>query len=835
MQTLLELLAEMRRLGDREALRFYSGFRTWKLTYRDLYGQIGAFVSQLDRIGLKKGDRAIIWAENRPEWVSVFWACVARGVHVVPVDYRSSAELVERIQVEVQSRLIVTGDSVRWEGPDVRRFSMAELADLPVIERFEASQISPDDVVEIVYTSGTTGEPMGVVHRHKNICANLTPLQTEMRKYEKWARPFQPVRILDMLPLSHLFGQSLGIFVPPLLGGAAVFMLELHASAILDTIRRERVSVLVSVPKLLMNLQHEVERKFHPPNIPARRKGIPGILERWWRYRKVHAGLGFKFWALVVGGAEVSADVEAFWTRLGFLVVQGYGLTETSPVVALNHPFNARSGSIGKPLHGQEVRIAADGEILVRGESVIHDYVGARAGEQGRIDDQGWLHTGDIGEIDAEGRLYYKGRKKEMIVTSEGLNVYPQDVERVLNSMPQVKESAVVAARRDGEEQVHAALILRDASADPAALVAEANRRLESHQRIQSWSLWPDEDFPRTPSTMKVKRGEVARRIAQGATAAQPGGAESILARLKDARLEGSDTPHGQDLDISSLERVELLSELESQYGVELDERRFAEVSSVDELNALLREAGEQTASAERALLPRWTRSYPVRALRFLMVQAVILPLFRGLLTLEVTGAENLQNLDTPVLFASNHQSHLDTPAIFAALPRCWRYRVAPAMSQDYFRAWLEPGSASFRERIAAMFEYFLVAGVFNAYPLPQRMAGVRRALKYTGELIDEGYCPLVFPEGKRTPDGTLQPFKTGIGLMATRLKAPVVPVHVAGLFEIYSIHDSWPKRGVVRVTIGAPLHLEHGSDEETATRTIEEAIRRMASPHFTS
>jgi long-chain acyl-CoA synthetase len=359
-----------------------------------------------------------------------------------------------------------------------------------------------------------------------------------MRKYEKWARPFQPVRILDMLPLSHLFGQSLGIFVPPLLGGAVVFMQEMHAGAILSTIRREHVSGLVSVPKLLMNLEHEVERKFHPPNIAAKRKGVPGILERWWRYRKVHTGLGFKFWALVVGGAEVNAEVEAFWTRLGFLVVQGYGLTETSPVVALNHPFNARSGSIGKPLHGQEVKIGPDGEILVRGESVIHDYVGARAGEQGRIDEQGWLHTGDIGEIDSEGRLYYKGRKKEMIVTSEGLNVYPQDVEGVLNTMPQVKESAVVAVRRDGEEQVHAALILRDAAADPAAIVAEANRRLESHQRIQSWSVWPEEDFPRTTSTMKVKRGEVARRIAQGHTAGKQEGAESIIARLKgSARL----------------------------------------------------------------------------------------------------------------------------------------------------------------------------------------------------------------------------------------------------------------------------------------------------------
>jgi long-chain acyl-CoA synthetase len=823
MQTLLEVLAEIRRLDHGEALRFYNGFRTWRLSYGELYHDIGAFAGFLDGAGIGKGDRAIIWAENRPEWVSAFWGCVARGVHVVPVDFRSSIDLVKRIQHEVHARLIVAGDSVACQGLDVPQLPLSQFAALPANEGFEPAALSPDDVVEIVYTSGTTGEPMGVVHRHHNICANLSPIQTEMRKYQKWARPFQPVRILDMLPLSHLFGQSLGIFIPPLLGGAAVFMSELHAGAILDTVKRERVSVLVSVPKLLMNLQYEIERRLHPPNVTAKRKGVPGIFERWWRYRKVHAALGYKFWALIVGGAEVNPELEAFWTRLGFLVVQGYGLTETSPVVALNHPFNARSGSIGKPLHGQEVRIATDGEILVRGESVIHDYVGARAGEAGRIDEHGWLHTGDIGEIDPEGRLYYKGRKKEMIVTSEGLNVYPQDVEHVLNSLPQVRDSAVVAARRGGEEQVHAALLLRDAAADPAEIVAEANQRLESHQRVQSWSLWPDEDFPRTPSTMKVKRGEVARRIAQGGEAKQEqiaGG--GILARLQAGGAQ-------RDLGLSSLERVELLAELETHYGVELDERRFAEASSLDELNALVRSAGEQTPQREAMLLPRWARSLPARAFRFLVIEGLVIPLFRGLLTLEVEGIENLANLQSPVLFASNHQSDLDTPAIFAALPRRWRYRVAPAMSQDYFRAWLQPGTAPFRERMTSMAEYFLATEFFNAYPLPQRMAGVRRALKYTGELIGLEYCPLVYPEGKRTPDGQLQPFKSGIGLMATRLRTPVVPVHLRGLFEIYSIHDSWPRRGTVKVTFGAPLYFDQEHDEVAATRAIEEAITRMA------
>ncbi|HKW97086.1 MAG TPA: AMP-binding protein [Bryobacteraceae bacterium] len=829
METLLEVLAEIRRLDDREALRFYNGFRTWKLSYRQLYAQIGAFVAYLDRSGIKKGDRIVFWSENRPEWVSAFWGAVARGVHVVPVDYRSSIELVQRIHREVQARLIVTGDTVELTGSDVAQFGFSQLAGLDSGEHFEPSAVSPDDIVEIVYTSGTTGDPRGVVHRHKNICSNLTPIQTEMRKYKRLARPFQPVRILDMLPLSHLFGQSLGIFIPPLLGGGAVFMLELHAGAVLKTIRRERASVLVSVPKMLVNLQHEVERRFHPANVAVKRKGIPGILERWWRYRHVHRALGLKFWALVVGGAEVNAEAEAFWTRLGFLVIQGYGLTETSPVVALNHPFNARSGSIGKPLPGQEVRIAEDGEILVRGESVIRDYVGG--GTQPGSIENGWLHTGDIGEFDEEGRLYYKGRKKEMIVTSEGLNVYPQDVERVLNGLVPVRDSAVIAVRRDGEEQVHAALILSDSNADPAAVVAEANRRLEGHQRIQSWSVWPEEDFPRTASTMKVKRGEVARRVAEGGAALRHQGVESILERLK-----GREAASQSELGISSLERVELLSELENQYDVELDESRFAEVTTVAELKDRLKEAqAVEPRRREESAPPRWTRNPFVKSLRLIALEALILPAFRLLAEMEVEGLENLEELQPPILFAANHQSHLDTPAIFAALPLKWRYRLAPAMSQDFFRAWFEPKGHGFGERLQAMLQYYPISGLFNTYPLPQRMAGVRRALKYTGELIDRRYCPLVFPEGARSTDGKLQPFKTGIGLMAVELRVPVVPIHLRGLFEIYSIHQEWPQPGKVKVSFGRPLHFDEGYDETSATRAIEDAIVRMASDHFTS
>ena len=872
MQTLQEFLPMIRSLGNREALRYHNGYRTWMLSYREIYGRIAAAAGYLDAQGLSKGNRLLVWSENRPAWVYVFWAAVARGVEVVPVDFRSSARLVERIQQETQARLLVFGEEVDASGIEILRISSAEVEDLPLGEHLVPSAVAPSDVVEIVYTSGTTGEPKGVVHRHKNICANLTPIQKEIDRFKWLARPFQPLRLLDVLPLSHMFGQTTGLYMPPLLGGAAVFTRVLSPGGVIETIRRERVSVLISVPGMLKNLENEIERRCVLPSEAPVRGGVLGIVQRWWRYRGVHRLLGYKFWALVVGGAQLDKLLEAFWGKVGLLLVQGYGLTETSPVVAMNHPFHVRRGSIGKPVEGQQVKIAPSGEILVRGDSVVSEYVGSGADSGVKVVD-GWLHTGDVGEIDDQGRLYYKGRLKEVIVGPDGLNVYPQDVESHLNKFPQVIESIVIPLHDDVGEKVHAVLILDDPSADPEPLVREANAKLEPHQRVRSWSIWPQDEFPRTPSTMKIRRGEVARRVAaeknlqKGREAREEAtGVQGALARVigKTPRQLGADVRLSEDLGLSSLERVELLAQVEQQYGIQLDEEEFAGIQTTAELESSVRvaqrvgrgpAAGEQVARQQEvraALLPgeagrlwpqatarllatarptgtpRWTRAAPIRWFRRWALDGIALPAFREMVRLKVHGIENLSDVTPAVIFASNHNSHFDTLAIYAALPRRWRHRLAPAMSQDFFRAYFEQAGFAWRQVLNNAGQYYLACGLFNAYPLPQQMSGARRALKYTGELMDSGYCPLVFPEGERSPSGRMQPFKTGIGMMALRLGAPVVPVYLEGLYEVYSVHHDWPQPNRVRVRIGKPLRFSQEHDYETVARSVENAIRGM-------
>jgi long-chain acyl-CoA synthetase len=798
MQTLLELLPRFAQLGNREAIRWHNGFRTWVVSYAELDDLIRAVVRFLDQKGIRKGDRVVLWGENRPEWVALFWACIARGVQAVPLDFRFSVDLVKRIQTEAKPKLLFYGSEVDARNLSMERISLDEISDLPREAGTAPSEISSDDIVEIVYTSGTTGEPKGIVHRHRNICANLTPFENEINKYKKWAKPFQPIRMLNLLPLSHMFGQAQGLFIPVFLEGSVAFTSEIHPGKIIQLVHDHRISVITSVPRILQNLRNEIQRRFDLPE-PPRGKGWIGAAHRWWRYRKVHRLFGLKFWAFVVGGAPVDPALEDFWTKLGFLVVQGYGLTEASPVVAVNHPFAARRGSLGKVVPGQDVMIADDGEILVRGPSVTLE-----AGE--------WLHTGDLGEIDREGHLYYHGRKKDLIVTPEGLNVHPEDVENVLNEFPEIRESAVVSAKKNGNEMVHAALILKDSSADPEALIRRANERLEAHQRIRSWSIWPEDDFPRTPSTLKVRRSEVAARIGQKGPA-----------------------PREPELDLSamsSLERVELLSKLEDRYQTELDEEAFSRITTAQQLEDWLKQPQPSRQAKPEKELPvaEWARSRPVRWFRAAFHGLVARPLFRHYIPLTVRGLENLDAVEPPVIFAANHTSDLDTVAILAALPSRWRSRLAPAMKKESFQAHFEPKRFPWKEVLRWRLAYIAASSIFNTYPLPQVMAGARRALKYTGELISRGYCPLVFPEGELTPDGQMHPFRPGIGMMAVQLRVPIIPVYIEGLFKVYSKHDSWPTPGPVRISFGRPLEFPTGTDNEAAAQKVEQAVADLRS-----
>jgi long-chain acyl-CoA synthetase len=366
---------------------------------------------------------------------------------------------------------------------------------------------------------------------------------------------------------------------------------------------------------------------------------------------------------------------------------------------------------------------------------------------------------------------------------------------------------------------------------------------------------------------MKLRRGEIAAAVAAGEAeqggetlASMGSGPRSVMAEVvgRDVANAEAGARLAEDLGLTSLERVELLSRIESRYGVELDETQFAAMATVGDLEAFVNKAESatpKTATLERPaadghavqagefpsqpphpraaapdwlLRPRWARTGPVRWLRAAMLDLFVLPMVRELVRLKVEGIEHLSAIEPPVIFAANHASHFDTAAVLGALPRGWRRRLAPAMSQDYFRAVFDTG-ASASDRSSALGQFLLACGLFNAYPLPQKLGGTRRALRYSGELVDHGYCPLIFPEGFRTPDGRIHPFQSGVGLMAARLGVPVVPFHIEGTFEVYSVHHQWPKEGRVRVRFGAPLDVFPGEDIDAFAARVEQAVRKLS------
>jgi long-chain acyl-CoA synthetase len=576
------------------------GFRTRSYSYADLCRGARNFASELERAGAGKGAKVLLWSENSAAWVAAFWGCILRGATVVPIDEAHSEGFAERVFRLVNPAVVAVGSAVATpafagQTPLLRLADLDWKTDTPM----QAASVSPDDVAEILFTSGATAEPKGVVITHRNILANIVPVEKGIAKYRHWARPFSPIRFLNLLPLSHMFGQAMTMFIPPMLAGSVIVQRSQSPRDIVRQIRERRISVLISVPKILDVLKDYVTaiepQALAPP--PKSKK----FWWRWWHYRRVHRMFGMKFWAFIVGGAALDPDLERFWRSLGWAVIQGYGLTEAAPIVTLNHPFHVREGTVGKPIAGVEIRIAPDGEVLVRGGNVTQGYFANEAATREVFGD-GWFHTGDIGELDAEGRLLIKGRKKEMIVLPDGRNVFPEDVEHVLNAIKGVSESAVVGLDSGSGERVHAALVL-EAGADAQTVIREANLVLEDHQKIHGHTIWPEALLPRTEGTRKLKRSAIRARLAGEvltSEASEESPVEGLLAKYREGRVTGDTTL--DELGLSSLDRVELIVALEQKLGVPVDEAVLAQARTVGWISNVSALAQPQRNVAKRFL-----------------------------------------------------------------------------------------------------------------------------------------------------------------------------------------------------------------------------------------
>ena len=544
METLLDLLAEaVTTYGDRTALRLrLDDGTTTAWSYRELDRRSRIAAWRLRALGLEQGDRLLTWSPSTPALPAVYFGAMRAGLILVPLDLRMSADAIEGIVRVSGARHLVLGTG--RDAPDPRdagleRFpttaveTLTEEPDTTVPADWEAQQAAwaapaASDVFELVFTSGTTGTPKGVMLAHDNEVAAVESFHRLVPKMEH--------RIVSLLPLSHLLEQSVGLYYALSVGADILYVRSRNPRVIFDALRDHRVTSMVVVPQVLDLFWSAIERevaKLHRETAFGRLRAIARRLPMGWRpvlFRSVHRQLGGHFRLFLSAGAFLPPALQQAWEDLGVTVLQGYGATETgtgSCTTLDDHGL----GTVGRPPDGIEMRIADDGEIQFRGPTVVRGYWDNPEATAAAFTADGWYQTGDIGHLDPAGRLILSGRKKDMIVLPNGFNVYPEDIENALR-IAGIRDSVVLETEPGKIE----AVVLASAAgpprapgahpdgvpASPAALretvdaaVKAANATLGANQRIAGWRLWPEEDFPRT-HTLKVKRSLIREWIAAG-------------------------------------------------------------------------------------------------------------------------------------------------------------------------------------------------------------------------------------------------------------------------------------------------------------------------------
>jgi len=632
---LATIIDDFRRLDRDIAVVRYQGNRRRVTTYGELARLAGRFAALLAARSIVEGDRVLIWGENSAEWLATLHGCVLRGVLAVPLDAFGTAEFVARVAADVKPKLVI-GDAVLLAKLAAARDSSTfpKLAfedwqsEVPAEEMGAISGLTNQTPLQILFTSGTTGDPKGIVLTHGNVLASMVPIEDGARPYMPYERLVHPLRILHTLPLSHVFGQALGIWVPPLLKAEVHFESRLAAPRLIEQIHDERISVVAAVPRVLAVLKAHLEATHDGlAERVAETLMKPAGWHRWWRFRKVHREFGLKFLVFVCGGGALPGPLEQFWNALGFVLVQGYGMTETTAMITLNHPFHVAEGTIGKPVEGSEVKLGPDGEVLVRG-AVISGATWENGALKPREDE--WLATGDIAERQESGELKFLGRKSEVIVTASGVNIHPEDIEAAIEEQPDIAACAVVAMDTPTGPEPCAVIACRGAGNCGQAAIERANAKLPEFQRITRWLLWPEPDLPRT-STGKVRRKPVSEWLARvQAAAATPSSGKAptdsdhafgpsadwlltLITQITGEALPGvgDELRLTEDFHLDSLGRVQLASAIEERLGTVSGSSLLEEVQTLGDLRRVVEGGAAEEAQPAQAVAVRAVASEP--------------------------------------------------------------------------------------------------------------------------------------------------------------------------------------------------------------------------------
>jgi long-chain acyl-CoA synthetase len=762
-----------------------SKFRTRSLTYAEVHAHVRAAGKFFDEIGVAPRDKILIIGPNSPQWASLLLAGFYHARVVVPADVRSSPALIKSYCELVKPKMIF---ATRFRTRDVSSLTKNYLVledlfkylapYLPAAASAPVSEMSREDLAEIVFTSGTTGTPKGVMLTHGNILANLAQMSVLIPAVADF-------QALSILPLSHMYEQIAGLLLPISIGGKIGYVRKVNSPAIKKALNEWKITHLTVVPQILKNLYRNLEIEVEKRD----RKRLFSRLNHLCRYlpfpmRKlifypVHRRLGGNIRFITSGGAKLDLEIGRRWENMGFKIMEGYGATEVTAGATGNRLDDRRLGSVGRVLPEVEIKIDDNGEILIRGANVSPGYFRNPEKTRAAFTEDGWYRSGDVGRM-VDGRLYLSGRDAFKIVLSSGENVYVEDLESVLNQEAEIWESCVIALETEGRERVHAVIIPArgGGKVEVEAALKRANRRLEPHEQILSHSLWEAEDFPRTP-TLKIDR-KVVRKTVQDLYAGRkpaaikkespaPDRLREIVAEVSSKAFAeiGEGVNLGSDLGLDSIDRVELIALLEDEFGVFIDDYAIHARTTVADLRRLIASAAP-APPAESVLAEKYFR-FPFTHLRLLFWRLFLFPLYSLFVAAEGQNLECLKKVEGPAVLFFNHIGPLDLFTFLPHLSNAVLLKTASAASENFWK------NDSRWDELA-----FQIFG--GAFPVsPDDASGVRSGLERIGRLLDKGFVVCIAPEGRMTRTGRMQPFKRGAGVVASEMGVPVLPIKLKG------------------------------------------------------
>jgi long-chain acyl-CoA synthetase len=811
-----EFVASFSDYGDRFALVTKPFIKTEKTTYKGLQQKIYQIANYLTERGVKKGDRVMIVAPNSSAWVQLFLGCQVIGAILVPVDARNSLEIANSFKKQTTPKLIFRSKNIMPELESA--LLIEELEDLVSSHPCDLPKVklTGKETAVVVFTSGTTAKPKGAELTQQNILSNVEGVQAAIAIDPNW-------RVLSVLPLSHMYELTGECCM--LSKGTAIYYLPMVAPLkIVKALNEYKITTILAVPQLLIMFRERILQIANAEGQAGSLKfglkiamALPFKMRRL-VFKKVHKKLGGCLGVVITGGAPIPLEVGDFWERLGVITIQGYGLTETGPILTVNHLDKRRTDSQGLPLNNLKIRIAKNGEIQTKGPNVFKGYWKKPIQTAKAFTLDGWFKTGDIGHFDNEW-LIIQGREKFAIVLASGMNVYPEDIETVAEKQPVFKEICVVGKRGKDGEEVFATIISDQTDEDIDKAVSGINARLESYQHITGWSRYPGEKFPRT-LLLKVDR----KNIQAGANNQQMGdtatddvkGTGDVLLNiirlsLNNPQVEFSETDRLADKGLDSLRRLSVVSLIEEQLGIAVDEAKIDQKTTLSALRKLVANGSHSGHDIQR---PEWQYHKLVRFIGSGLRETIIRAFLDIWVNIKTEGTDNLKELKGPAIFIFNHVDYFDGAVIYQALPRKIRNHLVGAHASDVLE----------KHKLLKV----LSRVCYGGYSF-DRLKLIMPSLEYTAELIDSGWNVALAPEGTVSKNGKLQEFKSGIGLLAVETGAPVVILKTVGLYGTYPLGAKVPsRRSRVIVKVSEPIVFGKDVSYQTATNELRIMMERL-------